>query len=225
MAGLGGCQGQPDGVEVTQLAHQNHVWVFAQGCAQARGETGGVPSDFSLVHVATSRGVDEFDRVFQSQDVPVSRVVEVLHQSGQGGAFAAAGGARDEDQAAVGVQPRQHCRRHAQCGERRHRVWQQSHHQRGAECVFKGVDSVSAVGRPVQGEIQIGRTRAQASRLQGFVTQGLGLLGTQHVRAQLADVAVDANPWGLTRGQVQVAGLRGACQAEPVRQGRGMQEV
>ena len=99
MAGFGGFQGQFDGFQVAHFADENDVRVFAQGAAQGRCKGAGVAADLALVDQAARRSVHEFDGVFDGDDVVAPVVGGVAQHGGQGGGFARAGGAGDENQA------------------------------------------------------------------------------------------------------------------------------
>jgi hypothetical protein len=55
VAGLGGGDGQLNGLEVAQLADDDDVWVFAQRRAQGVGERAGVLARLALVDQAAAR--------------------------------------------------------------------------------------------------------------------------------------------------------------------------
>ena len=88
VTGLGGGHGQADGLQIAQLAHQDGVWVFAQGGAQGGGKRMRHRTDLALIHEALARFVHEFDRVFDGEDVARLGVIEVMHHGGQRGGLA-----------------------------------------------------------------------------------------------------------------------------------------
>ena len=69
VAGRGGGDGQFDGFQVAHFADEDDVRVFAQRAAQRGGKGFGVHADFAVVHQAVLAFVDEFNRVFDRDDV------------------------------------------------------------------------------------------------------------------------------------------------------------
>src|SRR5262249_5638360 len=108
VTGLGGGQGQADGLEVPHLADQDHVRVLAQRGPQRRGERLGVGADLALVHQAVLGLVHELDRVLQRDDVLLPRRVDQVDHRGQRGGLAGAGGAGDQDQPVLPQRQRLH---------------------------------------------------------------------------------------------------------------------
>ena len=103
VAGLGGGQGERDGLEVAQLADGDDVRVLAQGAAQGAGEGAGVRPHLALVDHALLRGVEVLDRVLDGDDVVVPVLVDDVEQGGEGRGLAAAGRAGQQHHALVVV--------------------------------------------------------------------------------------------------------------------------
>ncbi|MFM1944769.1 MAG: hypothetical protein RI897_3751 [Verrucomicrobiota bacterium] len=101
VTGTGGGEGEFDGFEVTHFADEDDIRVFAEGAAEGGGEGAGMDSDFAVVDEAAFAFVDEFDGVFDGEDMFAPVAVGVVHHGGEGGGFTAAGGAGDEDEPAV----------------------------------------------------------------------------------------------------------------------------
>src|SRR5699024_10972024 len=101
MPRFGGGQCQPDGFRVAQFADQNRVRSFSQSSPQGGIEIGGVTRDFTLVDQAPAGRMNEFDGVFQGQDVPLLGFALVSNQGRQRGGFAATGRAGHKDQSVV----------------------------------------------------------------------------------------------------------------------------
>ena len=80
----------------------------------AAGERLGVQADFAMVDQAALALVDEFDRVFDRDDVILARLVRVIHDRRQRRGLAAAGRAGDEDESLVQLGELFHDRRQAQ---------------------------------------------------------------------------------------------------------------
>lgn len=89
------------GLQIAYLADHDHVRGFAQDVAQGLGKTHGIEPDFPLVDDGFLVPVEEFDRVFDADNVPGAVGGAVVEHGGQGGRFAGAGGADNQNQAAV----------------------------------------------------------------------------------------------------------------------------
>jgi len=100
MPGLSRRQRQADGFQVTQFTHQDHIRVLPQCRTQGRRKTVGVAMHLALVDQGPAGLVDEFDGVFQGEDVLAPVLVEVIDQRRQGGRLARTGGPGHQHQAA-----------------------------------------------------------------------------------------------------------------------------
>ncbi len=83
VAGLGGGQRQPNGLQVAHFADQHDIRVLAQRRTQRFTESEGVAFDFALVDQATFRLMNEFDRILDRYDVIGTIVIAVVHHAGQ----------------------------------------------------------------------------------------------------------------------------------------------
>ncbi len=92
-------QGQPDGLDVAHLAHQDDVRILAQGRPQRLVEAVGVAVHLALVDQAFARVVHEFDRVFDGQYVPRHMVVQEVDHGRQRGGLAGTRWSGDQHQA------------------------------------------------------------------------------------------------------------------------------
>ena len=101
VARLGGADRHLDGLEVAEFADDDDVGVFAEGPFEGGGEGAGVWADFALGDVAALGEVDDFDGVFDGDDVVGAGLVEVGDHRGEGGGLAGADGAGDENEAVV----------------------------------------------------------------------------------------------------------------------------
>ena len=99
MPGLRRAQGQAHGFRLPHFPHHQHVRVLAQTVQQRLFKTGRVPPHFPLPDEGLARTKGEFNRAFNRHDVPGVAQIDRLDQRGQGGGFAAAGRAADQDQA------------------------------------------------------------------------------------------------------------------------------
>jgi hypothetical protein len=78
VAGLGGRQRRADRLLVAHLPDQDHVGVLAQDASQRALERVRVHADLALVDHRTLVRVNELDRVLDRDDVPRSRLVDVI---------------------------------------------------------------------------------------------------------------------------------------------------
>ena len=101
VAGFGGEQGGGNGFEVAHFADQDHVGILTKGGAQSGREVGGVDFDFALVDEAALVAVQEFDGVFDGDEVIGAVGVDAVDHGGERGGLTGTGGAGDEDQAAL----------------------------------------------------------------------------------------------------------------------------
>ena len=89
----------------------------AHGGPQGRLEGMGVVVHLALGDLGFFHVMHELDGVLDGEDVGLARVVDLVDHGGQGGAFAAAGGAGDQDEALLQHHFLQHGR-HAQLVQR-----------------------------------------------------------------------------------------------------------
>src|ERR1041385_7966067 len=99
VAGFGGAEGDFDGGAVAHFADENDLGGLAQGGAQAVGEAVEVLAEFALIDGGLFLGVAELDGIFERHDVDRLHGVDLVDDGGEGGGFAGAGGAGDEDEA------------------------------------------------------------------------------------------------------------------------------
>ncbi|EQD02057.1 hypothetical protein NM3141_2205 [Neisseria meningitidis NM3141] len=100
VSGFGGGQCQADGFWVAHLADKDNVGVFAQCGTQRVGEAEGVLVQLALVNQGFFALVDEFNRVFDGQDVCRLGFVDVVDHRGKRGRFARTGRAGNQNHAA-----------------------------------------------------------------------------------------------------------------------------
>ena len=87
-------------MRVAHFADHDDVRVLAQHVFERMVKRQSVQPDFALFDDALVVLEDEFDRIFQRDDVLFEIGVDVLDHRGQGGGLAAAGGAGDQHDAA-----------------------------------------------------------------------------------------------------------------------------
>jgi hypothetical protein len=114
VAGCCGSQRQFDGFKIAHFPDENNVRVFAQGTAQSGTERLRVQSDFAMIYQASLALVHEFDRVLDSDDVILSRLVRVVHDRRKSRGLPAARWTRDEDESFMKLCELLHDRRQAQ---------------------------------------------------------------------------------------------------------------
>ena len=100
VARFGGGDGRADRLEVAHFAHEDHVGVLAEGAADGLGEARHVRADFALGDERLARGVVEFDRVLDRDDVHAALAVDDVDHRGEGGGLAGTRRAGHEDEAA-----------------------------------------------------------------------------------------------------------------------------
>ncbi len=101
VAGLRGSHRHRDGFRITKLTDQDHVRIFAHGCADAFGEARDVCAELTLNYLAVLAAVNELNRIFEADDVQPPAVVQVVDHRCQGGGLAGPRGAGDEDHSLV----------------------------------------------------------------------------------------------------------------------------
>ena len=102
MAGLGEGQGLGHGFGGAHLADHDDVGRLPQGIFQRHIERFRIHAHFALGHNAVAVFVDEFDRVFDADNVAVAVLVAITDHGRQGGGFTGAGRPHEYDQAALG---------------------------------------------------------------------------------------------------------------------------
>ena len=101
VAGFSGGHGHGDGFGVAQLTDQDHVGIFTHGGAHAFGERGDVRAELALDDLAQLAAMNEFDGVFERDDVQAPRRVQVVDHCRERGRLARARGAGDQHHALV----------------------------------------------------------------------------------------------------------------------------
>src|SRR6266568_2943658 len=101
VTGFRGKQRRGNGFEVAHFADQNHVGVLTQSGAQCGGKVGGIHFDFALVDETLLIAVQEFDGVFDGDDVVGALGVEAVDHGGQGGGLTGTGGSGAEHEATL----------------------------------------------------------------------------------------------------------------------------
>ena len=100
VAGLGGGQGDRDGLQVAELADEDHVRVLPQHVLERGAEAVGVRADLALVDQRLLVLVQELDRVLDGDDVVGAGAVDQVDERGERRRLAGTGRAGDEHEAA-----------------------------------------------------------------------------------------------------------------------------
>ncbi len=89
-----------DGFQVAHFAYQDHVRILTERSAQRGRKRRSIDLDFALVDIAFFVAMQEFDGIFDGDDVLGAGRVDAIDHCGQRGGLAGAGYARDQHQAA-----------------------------------------------------------------------------------------------------------------------------
>ena len=100
VAGLRCGERDGDGLEVAELADEDHVGVLAQHVLERGCEAVRVVADLTLVDQRTVVVVQELDRVFDGDDVVGARAVDEVDERGERRRLSGAGRAGDQHEAA-----------------------------------------------------------------------------------------------------------------------------
>ena len=93
-----GSQGYLDCRAIAHFTYKNDFGSLTQRCAEPVRVTVKVLAEFALVKGGFARWMDEFDWIFQRHNVHRLSFVNLIEQRRQGGGFAAASCARDQNQ-------------------------------------------------------------------------------------------------------------------------------
>ena len=100
VAGLGDGESGGDRLQIAHLTDENDVGIFAERVLEGGRERVGVSADLALVDDAALVAMDELDRIFDGDDVPLPLAVDLVDHRGEGRRFSRAGGTGDENEAA-----------------------------------------------------------------------------------------------------------------------------
>jgi hypothetical protein len=142
---------------------ENTRWVLAQRAPESLAEGLRVETDLALVDDAGSVGMEDLDRVLDRDDVLAPRRVDVVDHRGERGRLSGAGGARDEDQAAVFLGQLLDTDGQAQVLEARHDLRDHAERERGRAALAEAVDAEAVQVRAHVGGVKLA---GLAERLQ-----------------------------------------------------------
>ena len=107
-------QRELDGFQVAHFTHEDDVRVFAEGGSQRVRERQGMDAHLPLIHETFFCLVDEFDRIFDRDDVAFKCVVQIIDHGGQRRRFTRPGWAGHKNQPLFPIAELPHDRRHAE---------------------------------------------------------------------------------------------------------------
>ena len=100
MAGFSRMQGGGDSFQVTHFADQDDVGILTERSAQGGSEGRSIDADFALVHVSLFVAVQEFDGIFDGDDMFGAGRVHAIDHGRQRGGLTGTSNAGDEHQTA-----------------------------------------------------------------------------------------------------------------------------
>jgi hypothetical protein len=164
-----------------KFAHQDDVRVFTQRRAQRFVEAMRVAVHFALVDQALLRGVHEFDRILDGEDVAVFVLVDVVDHRRQRGRLARTGRAGHQDQALRLLDHLAEQRRAGQVLEGEHLGRNGTEHRTGATVLVERVHTEARQRRDLEGEVHFEEFLVIAALLVGHdvVHQRMDLLVVQ----------------------------------------------
>ncbi|AJZ05202.1 hypothetical protein J162_03088 [Xanthomonas citri pv. citri] len=160
----------------------------------------------ALVDQALLRGVDEFDRVLDGEDVPVLILVDVVDHAGQRGRLARAGRAGHQDQALRLIDQLTEDRRAAKVFQRQHFGRNGTEHRTGAAVLVERIDAKTRQRRNFERKVDFEEFLVIAPLLvrHDVVHQRVHLFVVQRRNIDAADIAIDTDHRRQPCRQVQV---------------------
>ncbi|MNT06846.1 hypothetical protein D3C72_1415290 [compost metagenome] len=161
---------------------------------------------FALVDQALLRGVHEFDRILDSEDVAVFVLVDVVDHRRQRGRLARTGRAGHQDQALRLLDHLAEQRRAGQVFQGQHFGRNGAEHRTGATVLVERIDTEARQRRDLEGEVDFEEFLVIAALLvrHDVVHQRMDLLVVQGWNVDPANVAVHADHRRQACGQMQV---------------------
>ena len=84
VAGFGRGNRRLDGLEIAELANQDHIGVLTERRTEALGEGRKVGADLALCHQAVLVRMGVLDRIFDRNDMPLLVLVDPVDHRGEG---------------------------------------------------------------------------------------------------------------------------------------------
>ena len=208
VAGLGGRNGGFNGFQIAHFADQDHVRILPESAADGFGEAGDIHADFALVDGRFLVVMEELDRIFNRDDVVIHILVDVVHQSGQRGALAGAGGPGDQKQAAGAEHQLGHHVRQSQLRGGEHGVGNLTQHHRDMAALLEDGDAEAS--QVAESEAEVGTSlflQLALAPLGGdALHQGDGVVRLEGLGLQLPQAAVEAENGRLSDDDMNIAG-------------------
>ena len=166
VAGLGGLERDVHRQLVADLADEDDVGILAERGAERVGEGAGVDADLALADARLVVVVEELDRVLDRDDVERLRPVQVPDHRGERRALAVAGGADDEDEAAIRLGERLRTRRERRAPRRSgSSIGIDAHDDRERSALAVDVDAEAADARAPRTRVVLAERRERSREL------------------------------------------------------------
>jgi hypothetical protein len=147
MARVRGGEGGHEGLAVAHFADDDDVGILAHDVDEGAFEAERIEADFTLFDDGLFVVEHILDGVFERDDVALFGFVDVLDHRRQCAGFAAARGARDQDDAALGAGDFAELLRQAQIMEAWYVCFDVPHHEGGQAALIKDIYTEAAKGR------------------------------------------------------------------------------
>src|SRR5438477_530479 len=214
VACAGGGDGQFDGFKVAHFAHQHDVRVFAQRAAKHRGKRLRVQAYLAMVYQATFALVDEFDRVFDGDDVIFAVLISVIEHRRQSGRFAGPSRASDYHQAALEhgkfLEDRRQGRFHfLKILEGKDLAWDLPEYGADAVLLVEEIGAKAGDVRNFVSKIDVASFFEKFDLIFGsdLVEHGFERVVLQGRKIDTLQFAPDAQDGRVARGQMQIGGI------------------
>ncbi|QYU70180.1 TonB-dependent receptor [Leptolyngbya sp. 15MV] len=209
VAGLGGADGGLDRLEVTHLAHEDHVWVLSEHSSQRLGEAWHIDVHLALVDDRLLVLVVILDRVFHRHDVAVVVLVDVVDHRRQRGGLARSGRPGDQEHPSWSADELAADLWQADGLERQQLAGDEPEHHRE-------VPSLSEDGDAEAGHVAVGEPEVRAADLLKLELVALGrdrlherhhVVGVEHLGLQVLEVLVVADGRATADREVEVGAV------------------
>ena len=202
MAGLRGVDGGLDGFQIAHFAEEDDIRILADDMAESCLEVVCVGADFTLVDDRLDVFMDEFNWIFDGDDVFVEMRVDVVEHGGERRRFTRARGACNENEAALLL-------RHVEDDVRNQKFLGVNGSRRNAAdrhgdvaALIGEIETETTERREADAEIDVlhlFETRCDAQRKMAF-EKGAHVIVRQRRLLQLLDDACDAHGGAASDG-------------------------
>ena len=121
-----------DRIKISHFSDDDHIWIFTQDRAYPIREATELFSELSLMDERFFVLVDEFDRIFESDDMFLGITIDILEHSCHGRRFSTSGRTRDENDSFFRHRQIEKVLRKTDRLRLRDDGWDHSHSDRGA---------------------------------------------------------------------------------------------